>query len=59
MKWLLTILALLYVFNPFDLLPDIVVGGRMAGRSGRSGFAGLLFLPHRFPWDAFRRSYRA
>ncbi|MDJ0665733.1 MAG: DnaJ domain-containing protein [Desulfobacterales bacterium] len=26
MKWLLTILALLYVFNPFDLLPDIVVG---------------------------------
>ena len=26
MKWLLTILALLYVFNPWDLLPDIVVG---------------------------------
>ncbi len=26
MKWLLTILALLYVVNPFDLLPDIVVG---------------------------------
>lgn len=26
MKWLLTILALLYVLNPLDLLPDIVVG---------------------------------
>ena len=26
MKWLLTILALLYVINPFDVLPDIVPG---------------------------------
>jgi DnaJ like chaperone protein len=26
MKWVLTILALAYLFNPFDLLPDIVVG---------------------------------
>ncbi len=26
MKWVLIILALLYVLNPFDLLPDMLVG---------------------------------
>lgn len=26
MKWLLTILALAYLLNPFDLVPDVLVG---------------------------------
>ena len=53
MKWLLTILALLYVVNPFDLLPDIVVGagwlddlvvlGLLGYYYYRSGFRGKPF----------------
>ncbi|MGD8242977.1 MAG: DnaJ domain-containing protein [Desulfobacterales bacterium] len=53
MKWLLTILALLYVVNPFDLLPDIVVGagwlddlavlGLLAYYYYRIGFRGKPF----------------
>lgn len=39
MKWLLVILAVLYLLNPFDLLPDFLVG---AGWLDDLGVLGLL-----------------
>ena len=53
MKWLLTILALLYVINPFDVLPDMVPGagwlddlfvlGLLGYYLYRIGFRGMPF----------------
>ncbi len=53
MKWVLVILALLYLLNPFDLLPDVLVGvgwlddlailGALAYFFYRSGYRGFPF----------------
>lgn len=49
MKWVLTILALVYLLNPLDLLPDVVVG---------AGWLDDLFVLGLLGYYFYRTGYR-
>lgn len=62
MKWVLIILALAYLLNPFDLLPDVVVGAGWLDDLAVLGTLGYLAyrMGYRgFPFSSGARSEKA